>query len=177
MDWKNIIWRWVRKHWEMDKRGWEDLGAGYYRCCEVQSCTVGRMGGEAWERWVCSFVGRIGIIAIILNNCDVHSIVRPSDLEAILSPPRFSLDTSDSFTSSDSDSDQRSGRIYGLVAMGQGEGGILTLSWGWCYTNWEPVVYLLNHHFVFILSLSRRNLQRPRSVASTDNKIIIKSPA
>jgi len=61
-------------------------------------------------------------------------IVRPSDLEAILGP-RFSLDTSDSFAFSDRDSDQCSGRIYGLVAMGQGEGGILTFSWGWCYTN------------------------------------------
>jgi len=33
-------------------------------------------------------------------------IVRPSDLEAILGPDRFSLDTSDSFTFSDRDSDQ-----------------------------------------------------------------------
>ena len=26
-----------------------------------------------WESWVCSFVGRIGIIVIMLNNCDVQS--------------------------------------------------------------------------------------------------------
>ena len=51
--------------------------------------------------------------------------VRPSDLETILGLPRFSSDTSDSFTSSDRDSDQRPGMIYGLVVMGQGEGGIL----------------------------------------------------
>ena len=57
-------------------------------------------------------------------------IVRPSNLEAILGPPHFSLDTSDSFAFSDRDSDQCLGRIYGLLVMGQGEGGILTLSWG-----------------------------------------------
>ena len=61
-------------------------------------------------------------------------IVRPSDLEAILGP-RFSLDTSDSFAFSDCDSDQCLGRIHGLLVMGQGKGGILTLSWGWCYMN------------------------------------------
>ena len=44
--------------------------------------------------------------------------VRPSDLETI-------LNTSDSFTSSDRDSDQRPGIVYGLVVMGQGKGGIL----------------------------------------------------
>jgi len=62
-------------------------------------------------------------------------IVRPSNLEAILGPPHFSLDTSDSFAFSDRDSDQCLGRIYGLLVMGQGKGGILTLSWGWCYMN------------------------------------------
>jgi len=25
--------------------------------------------------------------------------------------------------------------VYGLVVMGQGEGGILALSWGWCSLN------------------------------------------
>ena len=57
----------------MDKRGrGEEFGADYYWCHDVQSCTVGRMGGEVWERWVCPFVGRIGIIVVILDNCDVH---------------------------------------------------------------------------------------------------------
>jgi len=53
-------------------------------------------------------------------------IVRPSDLET-------TLNTSDSFTFSDRDSDQRPGGVYGLVVMGQGEGGILVLSWGCSY--------------------------------------------
>jgi len=51
--------------------------------------------------------------------------IRRSDLETILGLPRFSSDTSDFFTSSDRDSDQRPGIVYGLVVMGQGEGGIL----------------------------------------------------
>ena len=51
--------------------------------------------------------------------------VRPSDLETILGLPRFSSDTSDSFTSSDRDWGQRPGIVYGLVVIGQGEGGIL----------------------------------------------------
>jgi len=55
----------------MDKRGrGEEFGADYYWCRDVQ--TVGRMGGEVWERWVCPFVGRTGIIVVILDNCDVH---------------------------------------------------------------------------------------------------------
>ena len=76
------------------------------------------------------------------NHCRHHQqllmyapIVRPSDLEAILGPPRFSLDTSDSLAFSDRDSDQCFSRIYGLLVMGQGKGGILMLSWGWCYMN------------------------------------------
>jgi len=48
--------------------------------------------------------------------------VRPSDLETILGLPRFSSDTSDS---SDRDSDQRPGIVYGIVVISQGEGGIL----------------------------------------------------
>ena len=60
-----------RGNWEMDKRGrGEEFGADYYWCRDVQ--TVGQMGGEVWERWVCPFVGRIGIIVVILDNCDVH---------------------------------------------------------------------------------------------------------
>ena len=51
--------------------------------------------------------------------------VCPSDLETILGLPRFSSDTSDSFTSSDRDWGQRPGIVYGLVVIGQGEGGIL----------------------------------------------------
>jgi len=51
-----------------------------------------------------------------------NPIVRPSDLETILGLPRFSSDTSDS---SDRDSDQHPGIVYGLIVMGQGEGRIL----------------------------------------------------
>jgi len=83
-------------------------------------------------------------------------IVCPSDLEAILGPPRFSLDTSDSFAFSDRDSDQCLDRIYGLLVMGQGEGGILTLSWGWYYMNWELVAYLLNHQFCFHIVIVKK---------------------
>ena len=37
-----------RDRYRVDKRGWgEEFGEGYCRCCEVQSCIVGRMGGEA----------------------------------------------------------------------------------------------------------------------------------
>ena len=51
--------------------------------------------------------------------------VRLSDLETILGLPHISSDTSDSFTSADRDSDQRPSIVYGLVVIGQGEGGIL----------------------------------------------------
>ena len=54
----------------------------------------------------------------VLYNPTVH----PSHLETILGLPRFSSDTSDS---SNHNSDQHPGIVYGLIVMGQGEGGIL----------------------------------------------------
>jgi len=78
---------------EMDKRGrGEEFGADYYWCCDVQSCTVGRMKGETWERWICSFVGRIGII-VILDNYDVHPNCPPLWPRNYLGLPCFSSDT------------------------------------------------------------------------------------
>jgi len=58
-------------------------------------------------------------------------IVCLSDPETILGLPWLSADTSDSFTFYDRDSDQCPLSVYAL--RGQGEGGILALSWGWCY--------------------------------------------
>ena len=85
-----------------------------------------------WAEWVekCESDGKVGYVSsseelespsasspTVLYNPTVH----PSDLETILGLPRFSSDTSDS---SNRNSDQHPGIVYGLVVMGQGEGGI-----------------------------------------------------
>ena len=37
----------LRDRYRVDKRGWgEEFGEGYCRCCEVQSCVMGRVGRE-----------------------------------------------------------------------------------------------------------------------------------
>ncbi|KAF5353538.1 hypothetical protein D9756_008013 [Leucocoprinus leucothites] len=60
------------------------------------------------------------------KNSEMYNpVVLSADLELILGLPRFSSLDSDSATSADRDSDQRPGIVYGLVVMGQGEGGIL----------------------------------------------------
>ena len=80
------------------------------------------MGGEVlerWESWICSFIGRIGVHR--QRPCSTIQLSAP----LIWKPSSVFLNTSDSFTSSDRDSDQRPGIVYGLVVMGQGKGGIL----------------------------------------------------
>jgi len=157
----------------MDKRGWEDLHGLLLVLwgSKLYSQPNGRRSMRAMGMFLCR---KNGIIVVVINNCDVCPNCPPLRSRSYFRSSSFLIRYS--FALSDRDSDQCLGRIYGLLVMGQGKGGILTLSWGWCYTNWELVVYLLNH-FVFILSLSRRNHQWPRSVASTDDNFIIKSPA
>lgn len=94
---------------------------------------VMRFKAVQWAEWVeeCEKEGKVGHVPSaeelesLSPSSTYNPIVLPSDLESILGLPRFSSDTSDSFTSSDRDSDQRPGIVYGLVVMGQGEGGIL----------------------------------------------------
>jgi len=63
---REVVTGWTR---EAGVRNLERAIAG-----EVQCCTVGWMRevGKWWEIWVCSLVGIVGIVVIILNNGDVQ---------------------------------------------------------------------------------------------------------
>ena len=126
---------------EMSEETLREIVTGWTREAGVRSLEraiagVVRFKAVQWAEWVekCESDGKVGYVpsseeleSLSASSATVlyNPTVRPSDLETILGLPRFSSDTSDSFTSSDRDLDQRPGIVYGLVVMGQGEGGIL----------------------------------------------------
>jgi len=130
-----------KQYVDMSEETLREIVTGWTREAGVRSLEraiagVVRFKAVQWAEWVekCESDGKVGYVPSLeeLESSSASSAtvlynptVRPSDLETILGLPRFSSDTSDSFTSSDRDLDQRPGVVYGLVVMGQGEGGIL----------------------------------------------------
>jgi len=132
-----------KQYVEMSEETLREIVTGWTREAGVRSLErviagVVRFKAVQWAEWVEKLEsdGKVGYVPSSgeLESSSASSTavlynptVRPSDLETILGLPRFSSDTSDSFTSSDRDSDQRPGMIYGLAVMNQGEGGILPI--------------------------------------------------